>query len=244
MGYVNLFWFAPLFIFLIRVVGDYRCVNRAALRRDLRAIMRELNGTPVVICSNHLTMIDSMLITAFAFPLRKLFVNYRLFPWNVPEIMNFGGNLFLRGMCYLGKCIYVERRGSVVSKKLTWDKVKYMVAARDLVNIFPEGGRSRTGRVDPDAAVYGVGHLLQDIPECQVICVYLRGHSQATYSFFPKRHERFIMNARLIKPTSEFNGRRGARDLTQKVMNTLKEMEDAYFSDPVVKKEMKQSVEG
>lgn len=231
MGYVNLFWFAPLFVFLIRVVGGYTCSNRKALRREFDALLKELDGAPVIICSNHLTMIDSMLITAFAFPLRKFFINYRLFPWNVPEIMNFGSNIILRGMCYLGKCIYVERQGSVVSKKLTWDKVKHMVASHDLVNIFPEGGRSRSGRVDPEVAVYGVGHLLQDIPDCQVICVYLRGHAQSSYSFFPKRGDRFTMTTRLIKPSSEFNGRRGARDLTQKIMLNLKDMEDAYFAD-------------
>lgn len=230
MGYVNLFWFGPLFLFLLHGIGRYRCSNLEEIRADMEAIMRKAGDRPVLLCSNHLTMIDSMLITAFAFSVPTYLLRYRRFPWNVPEFRNFGKNLPLKAMCYLGKCIFVERSGTIASKKRTWQKVRTMLRRGDLVNIFPEGGRSRSGRVDLDRAVYGIGHLLQSVPDCLVVCVYVRGNAQRQYSFFPKRGDTFHMRAKLIEPTTTESGRRGVKDLTLQVMGTLKGMEEEYFA--------------
>lgn len=227
---INLWWFGPFFLFLLRIVGRYSCVNKSAFQAQIRDIMLEVGQRPVIICANHLTMIDSMIITAFAFPMHTYMVKYRWFPWNVPELMNFGKNIPLRMMCYLGKCIYVERQGSISSKKLTWSKVKYMVQNGELVNIFPEGGRSRTGRVAPDQAVYGVGQIISEMKDCQVICLYSRGIDQENYAFFPKRGERFYLNARLIQTPTNETGRRAYREITMHIMNQLQSMEEEYFA--------------
>ena len=45
----------------LRVVLGYRIEGRRALRRAYRRIWRERSG-PVLICANHLTLIDSFLI--------------------------------------------------------------------------------------------------------------------------------------------------------------------------------------
>lgn len=230
IGYVNLFWFGPLFLFLLYGIGRYRCVNLREIRADMEALVQAAGDRPLLLCSNHLTMIDSMIITAFAFPVPTYFFRYRRFPWNVPEFRNFGKNLPLKAMCYLGKCIFVERSGTIASKKLTWQKVRTMLRRGDLVNIFPEGGRSRSGRVDVDRAVYGIGHLLQSVQDCAVVCVYVRGEAQKHHSFFPKRGDSFHMRAKLIEPKTEDAGRRGAKDLTMQVMHALKGMEDEYFA--------------
>ncbi len=228
---VNFVWFGPLFWVLLRVVGGYRCRNLAAVRSQVRAARAEAQGRPILICANHLTMIDSMLLSVFLFSLSDFFRSFRLFPWNVPEYANFSRGFFLKLMCYLGKCVYIARQGSLESKRLSWSKVQYLLQTGEVVCVFPEGGRSRSGRVNPEEAVYGVGHLLLDCPDCVVLSCYLRGAAQSTYGFFPKRGDSFYLNTQLIKPETDQTGRRGARDLTLQIMESLKSMEINYFSD-------------
>lgn len=230
VSYFNFAWFGPLSVFLMRIVGGYRCSKVATLRKKVSDILRKTDGRPLIICSNHLTMIDSMLISWFLFDIRKFLVNFRLFPWNVPEIKNFGKNWFLRMMCYLGKCVYVERAGTPASKKLTLEKLRYLIRSRQLACIFPEGGRSRTGRIDEQGSMYGIGQLLQEINDCQVMCVYLRGDNQRSYSFLPKRGEVFYCDVSLATPKSDAKGRRGTKEITLKIVEQLQKMEQHYFA--------------
>ena len=230
VSYINFPWFGTFIVGLLYLLGGYRCENVGELRSRVRAMLDEVGDRPLVICSNHLTMIDSMLISTFLFFYGSYMYRFRLFPWNVPEVLNFGKNLPLRIMCYLGKCVFVERGGTLRSKKLTWEKLRYLVEQRELVCIFPEGGRSRSGRVEPENSVYGVGHLLQEVGDCHVLCVYLRGEGQKFFSFFPARKETFHVDVRMIRPRTEHSGRRGARDMTLQAMNQIKDMEDQYLA--------------
>ena len=145
LSYFNLFWFGPLFIFLLRIVGGYKCEDIAGIRKKVDEYLEYSGDKPLIICSNHLTMIDSMLLTWILFGVGRIYRDFRLFPWNVPEIKNFGSNFLLRAMCYLGKCVYIERKGSLASKKDTWGRVRHLIKKGEIVCIFPEGGRSRTG---------------------------------------------------------------------------------------------------
>lgn len=229
LSYINLLWFGPLFFFLLRFVGGYRCHNRKLLRKKVQDLLKEVEHQPVVICANHLTMIDSMLIGSYLFSMRSFMSQLNRFPWNVPEIANFGKNLPLKIMCYLGRCVFVERQGSVASKKLTWQRIKFLTEKKNYVCIFPEGGRARSGRIEPENAVYGVGHIVQEVEGCAVLCVYLRGRQQETYGFYPHKGDVFDVDVRLVQPRSSSSGRRGAREITRKVMAELKDMEDQYF---------------
>ncbi|HYX39771.1 MAG TPA: 1-acyl-sn-glycerol-3-phosphate acyltransferase [Oligoflexus sp.] len=228
-GYINLIWFGPLFLFLLRFVGGYQCLNREAVRAKLEGILRAHPGRPVLLCANHMTMIDSMLITRFLFPFPSLFSHFERFPWNIPELQNFGANPFTRLMCYLGKCVYVERSGSVESRKLSWSKVTWLNQEGDFICVFPEGGRTRIGRVDRDAAVYGVGQLLQDNPKTLVICVYLRGVGQENFSFFPRYGEQFFIDVEACD-CKVAPGRRGQKDITMQMFDSLENMEKKYFA--------------
>src|SRR5690606_36873849 len=140
-------WFSPLFYLLFRVAWRYHCDDLDAVRAKFSRVIRESSGAPLIIACNHLTMVDSMLLTLFLSSPGRLVTNFRLFPWNVPELSNFGTNLPIKIMCYLGKCVYVERRGSAESRKLTTEKLKYLLNNGQIVCLFPEGGRSRTGRI-------------------------------------------------------------------------------------------------
>lgn len=226
---MNLIWFGPFFIFLLRYVGAYRCAELREVRRRLAEVFEAHPGRPVLICANHLTMIDSMLITWLLFDFRILLQHFNRFPWNVPELKNFGGNFLLRLMCYLGKCVYIERGGSALARQLSWSKVLYLNSLGETICVFPEGGRSRSGRVEPEAAVYGVGQLVQQNPQTVVVSVYLRGYHQDSYSFFPKRGERFYVDFRVCS-CEALPGRRGQKAITLSIMDQLAGMEGDYFA--------------
>jgi 1-acyl-sn-glycerol-3-phosphate acyltransferase len=227
-GHMNFIWFGPLFVLLLGGVGRYRCRAKADARLRLKQLLAEHPDRSVLLCANHLTMIDSMLITAFLFDLKTLLLRFRYFPWNVPELKNFGSSFLLRAMCYLGKCVYVERKGSAESRKLSWEKILHLNRVGEAICIFPEGGRSRTGRIDRESAVYGVGQLVQASPETLVIAVYLRGAQQHSYSFFPRRREDFFLDWRRV-PCAISDGKRGQKNITMQIIGELEAMEQNYL---------------
>jgi hypothetical protein len=97
------------------------------------------------------------------------------------------------------------------------------------VLLFPEAGRSRTGRVDTASVAQGVGRLVHELGDCRVLCVYLRGDAQRTYSTVPARGDTFTLATRLVEPRTELRGVRASRDLAMQVLDQLVEMEREYF---------------
>jgi 1-acyl-sn-glycerol-3-phosphate acyltransferase len=231
LAFLNMFWFVPLFKLILTVGGRYQAHNLPQIRRKIAKLTAEADGRPILICANHLTMIDSLLIIWFLYDFKSYSRSFRLFPWNVPEVSNFGRNILLRFMCYLGKCIYVERFGSSENRKITLAKLDYVLARGESLCIFPEGGRSRTGRIEPDNAVYGVGHLIERHPQVQVWCLYLRGDHQQSYSFFPKRGDMFHLDVTPLEPKTTATGRRAQKELTLQVVKQLQVMEANYWHD-------------
>ena len=218
-------WFVPLFILIMRVLGGYRCDYLFQIRSRVRNLLKSSPQDPLVICSNHLTMIDSMLISWFIFSPWNLITSFRCLPWNVPEFENFGKRPWLRAMCYLGRCVFVEREGSRQSKNKTLEQIKFLLSLGQVVCLFPEGGRSRSGKIEPDLASYGVGQIVSETQNCRVLCVYLRGHQQSSYSFFPRRHDNFVVDVQMMQPASSSTGRRAYRDITRQIMIKLQGME-------------------
>ena len=166
----NSLWFVPLTYLFIRVIFGYKCARIKEIQEQFARVSKELEGRPVLICANHLTMIDSIILVCLFQPLRKYLFNSSALPWSVPEASNFKGNPVYRLICYLGKCVYIERKGSVTSRKVTWAKLKTLLRQGDMVAIFPEGGRSRTGKIVVEECVYGVGEILNEI-EDSAVCV-------------------------------------------------------------------------
>ncbi len=174
-------------------------------------------------------MIDSLLLTWLLFDFRTLFTRFAYFPWNVPELSNFGKNFILRGICYLGKCVYLERQGSVASKRLVWEKISYLNRRGESLCIFPEGGRSRTGNLNREAAMYGVGQLVQSNPKTLVLAVYLRGKEQKNYSLWPKWGDQIWVDWKeVICDISE--GRKAQRDITMQIFDQLELLERGYHA--------------
>jgi hypothetical protein len=198
------------------------------VRRTYRELRRERG--PLLVCANHLTMIDSMLIGwALCSPLTYL-VDFAAMPWNVPEQRNFASTRTRRVLAYLAKCVPIERGGNRDAVAHTLNSFTHVLASGDTGLIFPEAGRSRSGRVEVERAAYGVGRVVKALPGCRVMCVYLRGDAQARYSSLPARGDRLRVSVASLEPKSDHSGVRGSRDIARQITAKLAEMEQAHFA--------------
>jgi len=202
--------------------------NASQIRRAYAEIRAE-SGAPLLICANHLTMIDSALIAwALGSPGWYL-LHFSSLPWNVPERIHFASTLPRRFLAYVYKCIPIVRGGSREQIAGTLARFSHLLRRGEVGLIYPEGGRSRTGRVDVEGAAYGVGRIVRSIAGCRVLCVYLRGERQESYSVAPARGEHLRVALRFVEAKSDHAGLRGSRDVAQQIVAQLAEMEREHF---------------
>ncbi len=229
VGHLALLPFCGFLIFLLRVVCGYRIENLEALRREFREVTATKG--PLLICSNHLTFIDSALIIWALAPLWWYFFHYSFFSWNLPASDVFRKKIRYRIVAACAKCVFI-RRGP--DERLNQNEVlnfcRYALEKGEVVTIFPEGRRSRTGRFEPSSVRYGTGKMLATMRYCRVLCVYIRGNQQETYSNYPKRGSTFHIATELVVPYTREAGREAYADLVQQISAPIKRMEDEYFA--------------
>ena len=206
----------------------YEVVGIERLRARYRQLRNE-SDAPLLICANHLTMIDSAIIAwALGSPGWYL-LHYSSIPWNLPERRNFAYSPASEILSYLMKCLPVTRGGERAAVADVLNRFVYLLSQGEVGMIFPEGGRSRSGRVEIDAATPGVGRIVTALPGCRVLCVYLRGERQKTFAAVPARGERLHLRMELTEPRSRHSGLRGSRDIARQIVAKLAEMEKDYF---------------
>jgi hypothetical protein len=211
----------------------YRIPELQRVREEFMAQAGDQRG-PLLICANHLTLIDSLVIQWALAPWWRFAWRRDLFAWNLPDKRNLATFWWWRVLGYFGKCIPVVRKGTAAQARQTLDKVTWLLRRGQSVVIFPEGGRSRVGRVDRAGVTYGVGQILQAVPGTRVVCVFLRGRGQEAYSDYPARGETFVVRLKVVAPSTVSAGMRGARDLSLQIVGQLSEMEARYFDDACV----------
>ncbi len=229
VGWITFPFWGPFLIALMRFVGRYKVQQLREIRRHYKQLKRSAEG-PIIVCSNHLTKIDSVILNWSFASMFSYMRSFKIFSWNLPERANFYQNFILRILCYLGSCVPIDRGGSRNVVKKSLDKVIYLLKKGHTITVFPEGGRSRTGRIDLDSFTYGVGRLVNKVKDCNVLCVYLRGHNQKEYSNIPPRGARFYLDMELIRPQSTHSGLRATRDVANQIVSKLVLMEQAYFA--------------
>jgi hypothetical protein len=170
-------------------------------------------------------MLDSFVIGwAIGFG-RDYLVDFGALPWNTPERVHFASTWWKRALAYVYKCVPVKRGSDRAEVARVLEKVRFLLARGETALVFPEGGRSRSGRVDVDAAAYGVGRLVTALPGCRVLCVYLRGAGQESWSDLPRRGERFHVAVSCLEPKSDQRGLRGSLDVARQITARLAELE-------------------
>ena len=229
LGQLAAFLTMPLGFLFVRLMG-YRVRDLKKLRRQVRHIYQDYKG-PWLICPNHLTMIDSVVISYGLLSLFDHVFRFRNVPWNVPERKNFHKNIILVVLCYLMKCIPVDRGGSREKVQRLLDKCIRVLDWGQSLLVFPEGTRSRIGTIDTENFSYGVGRLIDEQKETRVLLVYLRGDRQETYGFIPRFGERFTMAVEAFTPErTEGGGLRAQRAYAAEIVERLAAMEERYFA--------------
>ena len=228
MGRMMIFVVGPLIFLTIKASG-YRVRDLNNVRQKIQDLMGPHPG-PWLICANHLTLIDSVILTYAMTPIYRYMVHYKLLPWNIPEQMNFNRNIIVGLTCFLTKCIPIIRGGNRDAVKSTMAKCTFLLNKGENLMIFPEGTRSRSGRVNTEDFPYGVGRFVCSIPGCRVMTVYLRGDGQNTYSNFPRHGEIFTMTAEECRPQTNLKGLRAQRDCARQIVGHLSKMEKEYFA--------------
>ena len=219
----------PLIFLAVRLRG-YRIRDLERIRSEVARPQKEHEG-PWIICPNHLTMIDSVLISIGMASLFAHMLRFKRVPWNLPERDNFQRNLLLAVLCYLAKCLPVNRGGSREELQRLFDKCRHVLGWRQSLMIFPEGGRSRTGRVDKEGFSYGVGRFLDECPGCKILLVYLRGDDQEEFGMIPRLGERFTMAVEVFDPGKlDGGGLRLQREYARRIIERLAGMEEEYFA--------------
>jgi hypothetical protein len=229
LGRLAVFIVAPLIYLCVRLFG-YRVRDLQRIRKECEILFKQ-HDNPWIICANHLTNIDSVLLAYAIAPMHRHMMQFNLLPWNLPERTNFQRNIFSTLMCYLVKCIPVNRGGDRQEMKLVLEKCIYLLRRGQNLLVFPEGGRSRTGKIDRKNFSYGVGRFISCCENCKVLCIYMRGDRQDKYSAIPRLGERFTISVDVLTPKrTEQNGLRAQRQYAEQIINHLAYMEEAYFA--------------
>jgi 1-acyl-sn-glycerol-3-phosphate acyltransferase len=206
----------------------WRIEGTREARERVRKLRRGSAGG-LLVCANHLTMLDSAVIAWALAPAWWYVLHYGSVPWNTPERENFARTWPMRALVWVVKCIPVRRGGDRREVGRVLARFTWLLSRGETGLMFPEGGRSRTGRVDATASTYGVGRIVRALPGTRVLCVYLRGERQETWSDLPARGERFRVRVCELEPKSERSGLRGSLEVSRQVLAKLAEMEREHF---------------
>jgi len=218
LSWIFLFVEAPLFWLIIKLFS-YKIYHKGRLK--------ELKP-PFILVSNHLTLIDPWFVQyATTFP--RSYWRPWLFVWNLPEQTNYFRG-FLVPFIWLSKTIPIIRGATPKEQKLTKDKIINVLQNNEAIHIFPEGTRSRTGRIENYTT--GIGRIYQRVPNCTILPVYIRGIENVLPigRKFPRIFKKIdVVIGEPRKLTTEYKGIRGGVDISKQIFDILVTMEKEYF---------------
>lgn len=217
-------------VFFLRFILGYRIDNVTEIREQYRRLQKE-SDVPILICPNHLTLIDSAIIAWALVPWWHYLIHFDLIPWNTPERKNFARTGVTRVLVFIAKCIPISRGGERAKVANALARVTYLLNRGEVAMVFPEGTRSRTGRVSDESIAWGVGRIVASTPGCRVLCIYSRGDTQESWGSIPNMGDHFYMRLEIFEPKSDYRGVRRSRDLVSQIVARLAHMEEAYFDD-------------
>ena len=219
----------PTTVALMRFGFGWHIEGTAEARRVYEALRR--SGDPLLVCANHLTL-DRFGAGGVGARLARMVPRaLRALPWNVPERRNFASSSATRVAAYVAKCLPITRGGDRAEIGRVLRRLLHLLERGEVILMFPEGGRSRSGVVEVERAAYGVGRVIAASPACRVLCVYVRGEGQDGFSDLPAFGERFHVRVETFRPSSVLTGMRRSRDLAQQVTRRLAALERAHFEN-------------
>lgn len=148
----------PLFFFIMKVL------NRTEVR-DKQHLQRA--APPFLFVSNHVSMLDDAFIGPLVFFPRALW-SVRFIPYHTPEKKNFFRGPFFSFIMWAAKCIPFTRGSGVFQPGM--EKVIRLLKRRNVVHIYPEGTRTRTGEIGKGKI--GVGRIVRETGVKVVPCYH------------------------------------------------------------------------
>jgi 1-acyl-sn-glycerol-3-phosphate acyltransferase len=228
LGHIALFPLCGLIAFVMGWVVRYKIQNRDEIRKQFKEITK--NNSPLIICSNHLTFIDSALLIWALGANSWYFFNYRFMSWNLPAGDVFKKKLYFRIILFLGKSIFIHRDGTKEHKEDVLSMAHDLIKKGQVFTIFPEGRRSRTGRFDTNHITFGTSKIIMSLGGCNILCTYIRSDKQQGYSNYPAIGSQFRPLLKLIKIEPTKTGRHGYAEVSEIISKEIKALEDQYFS--------------
>ncbi len=144
-------WLVQVFIFAIPSNIFLRVFNRVKIIGYPRLKAIKL---PYMLVSNHLTLVDDTFIDSLLYlPLSILRIKY--LPWHAPEEQNFFLGPIFTWIFKKARCVPLTRGHGVFQPGMS--RLKELLLGENIVHIFPEGTRSRSG--DITSGKVGVGRL-------------------------------------------------------------------------------------
>jgi len=224
-------WLTFVMNFIFFGLFRYKIRNSKELRRQYISIKQKVKNQPVLICMNHLTRIDPLIVDKILTSPLESFFHYSAFPWyvsekkTIPLMLRIGISIFR-----WPKSIQISTSGSREELAKHMNRIKNLLAKGERVFIFPEGRRSLTGYVENENIHYGVGEIVQAVPGCQVLCIYMRAENQKVSSEKPAPKSIIDVSLKLINPLTDKTGLRGIREISRQIIDQLHLMEKEYFA--------------
>ena len=210
--------FCGIIAFILKNLCKYKIEDRDMLRAQFQTILKD--RSPLIICSNHLTFIDSAIIIWALSSNSNYFFNFRSFTWNLPAGDFFKKKFRYRFVAYFSKCIFIHRDGTKEHKNSILGLCHYLLEKGEIITLFPEGRRSRTGSFEKDKLTLGAARLISNLSNCRVLTMYVRGNNQKTYSNYPPKGARFKILMEVINPPPA-PAERGKKDYQIQLMKQI-----------------------
>ncbi|HET7874311.1 MAG TPA: lysophospholipid acyltransferase family protein [Methylomirabilota bacterium] len=122
---------------------------------------------PFLFVSNHVTILDDGFVDPLIFSPR-CYRGYRFIPFHVPEERNFFKGPVMSWFMRRMKCIPIRRGEGLFQPAM--DRIMEALRHGECVRVFPEGTRTRSGRLGPGRA--GVGRVLYETGVPVVPCFH------------------------------------------------------------------------
>lgn len=220
----------PIAQLIFHVFFRQKIVALQEFRKKFFSIKKQIQG-PVIICANHLTLIDPFIIAVALGSWLDYLLGNMTPIWNFPKGTYVYKKRIFRWLFFIFKTIPVQTPPGKKNTKRLLQIITYLLKRQEPILLFPEGTRSINGRIDKTNFSSGVGYLLRQVENTSVICVYLRGQAQTVRSKFPAKGDRFFCDLKLIKPQLISTAETPTNvHLTEQVIATLYDMEQNYFN--------------
>ena len=222
--------FCGALLLAIRLLVRYSVENESELKRQYRELTDQ-TSPPLIVCSNHMTYIDSIVLH-YAFGNHWWYwFHFRRLMWNLPA-SDYRSNPFFALVCFLSKCIFINRTGSKGHKDQVITLARDLLERGETLTVFVEGRRTRIGRFDDRKLAYGVGKIIRGLPACRVLCCYLRAPGQREAVPLPPKGAKFRLYTELLHfETPAGRPPEMVARVTTQIAETIKRLESRYVAE-------------